>query len=71
MVSATRGSVVQSVDVAGEQAVGPFLGPGPLDGRGVGGVAVAEGEAGSGERGRGRVGHRGLRGWSSMVRRER
>ena len=57
--------------VTREQAVGPILGPRPFDGRLVGGRAVAEGHARSGERDRGGVGHRGLRGWSSMVRRQR
>ena len=43
--------------VAGEDPVDPVLGPGALDGRGEGGGAVAEGESGRVDGGRGGVGH--------------
>ena len=55
--------------VAREQPLGPLLGPRPFHGRLVGGRRVTQGHARSSERRRGGIGHRGLRGWWSMVRR--
>ena len=49
--------------VAGEEAGRPILDAGLLDGRLVGGLAAAQGETRCSQRGRGGVGHEGLRGW--------
>ena len=56
-------------DVAREQPRRPVLGSRAGHGRVVGRGAITEGQRWGVERGRNGVGHRGLRGWSSMVRR--